>query len=267
MSSLNLQASWAKVARARDHTDRLEALEAAFLRREPNKVRFDDETEAPAILLRVVVEPVPIEFSMVAGDIVHNLRSALDYLAWELVLSEGQTPGRHTAFPIYVKKTDFDKRVRNPPKGRLSPLEGIDPASDKFALVEWFQPYRHVGMGPNETMLAVLAALSNRDKHRGLLAGSSWLHALDLDRILEMSGAPLSSYEVLATPDILENEAPLARLMPPDGVGLQGRVEVKGQLPFEITVSDGDSAVPVGSFDFMRSEVVRVLRAFEERVW
>jgi hypothetical protein len=38
-----------------------------------------------------------------AGDIVQNLRTALDHLAWQLVMTAslpGFPPGRHTCFPI-----------------------------------------------------------------------------------------------------------------------------------------------------------------------
>ena len=43
--------------------------------------------------------PIPVDLSLVIGDAVHNLRSALDHLAWQLVLANGQTPTTQTAYP------------------------------------------------------------------------------------------------------------------------------------------------------------------------
>lgn len=52
--------------------------------------------------------PSVIHASTVAGDAVHNIRSALDYLVWDLVANAGVAkPGRHTNFPIFDKKEDF----------------------------------------------------------------------------------------------------------------------------------------------------------------
>jgi len=46
--------------------------------------------------LKEVPDPIPL----LIGDAVHNLRSALDHLAWQLVLANGEKPTRETEFPI-----------------------------------------------------------------------------------------------------------------------------------------------------------------------
>jgi len=43
---------------------------------------------------------LPFDALAAAGDIVHNLRSALDHLAFQLVLAGGHTPTTETAFPV-----------------------------------------------------------------------------------------------------------------------------------------------------------------------
>ena len=45
--------------------------------------------------------PIDPELSAIAGEVFHNLRAALDNLAWNLVLSNGGSPGRHTGFPVF----------------------------------------------------------------------------------------------------------------------------------------------------------------------
>ena len=42
------------------------------------------------------------KWALMIGDCVHNLRSALDYLAHELVRANGGTPDDHTQFPVHA---------------------------------------------------------------------------------------------------------------------------------------------------------------------
>ena len=41
-----------------------------------------------------------VEWSLILGDLLHNLRSALDHLAWQLVVDGGGTPSQDTNFPV-----------------------------------------------------------------------------------------------------------------------------------------------------------------------
>ena len=67
-------------------------------------------------LARVSREP-PVRWGVMAGEIVHHLRSALDHLAWQLVLDGGGTPkkgagGTGSPFsepPRNLKPTDVEK--------------------------------------------------------------------------------------------------------------------------------------------------------------
>jgi hypothetical protein len=46
------------------------------------------------------VQSIPIDIPLLIGDAVHNLRSALEHLMWQLIESAGGTPDENTAFPI-----------------------------------------------------------------------------------------------------------------------------------------------------------------------
>jgi hypothetical protein len=266
MSRLTLDSCWAKIERARDHTDRLEKLEKRFLKRRPNRVFFDKEAEPPWVLIMAVVEPVPLLFSTVAGDLVQNLRSCLDHLVWQLVLLDGGTPGRHTSFPICSSKPHFDERTRNPSKDRPGPLEGIEVDGQKWTLIERLQPYHGPVDNLDITPLPVLSKLSNTDKHQTLLAGVSFVHAFDPWNMMEVVGLEASDFEVtFEGGDVLTHNTEIARFRPVS----TGSMEMTGDFPFDITFSDRDPAdpealaVPVAGFDLLRSEVVRAVRTFE----
>ena len=98
---------------------------------------------------------------LTAGDCLHNLRAALDHLAWELVIEAGNTPRTArpaTQFPILTKR-----REKN---GEVLPAvihPGVSKAAE--ALVERLQPY-NAGGDPTQHPLAVLNQLENIDKHR-----------------------------------------------------------------------------------------------------
>jgi hypothetical protein len=47
---------------------------------------------------------IPIEWGAMVGDCVHNLRSAFDLLAHDLVRKGGGVPDDHTAFPVSKKE-------------------------------------------------------------------------------------------------------------------------------------------------------------------
>jgi hypothetical protein len=250
----SLAGCWAKIERAREHNGRLEELAEAFLKRRPNQVIFDSYSDPPWIIIRAVVEPVPIEFSTIGGDLVHNLRSALDHLAWQLVLSDGGTPGRHTSFPIYRDEADFDQRVRNPPKRSKSPLEGIDRTGPKWALVEQIQPWwpEYIDFWP-------VASFSNRDKHQGLLTSVSFTEAIELDELLTITGGvDVEARVVFEAPGELKHDTEIVRIRAGGG-----SVKMKRDPPFEITLSDGEAAMSVMALDRLRSIVVGIIRKFE----
>jgi hypothetical protein len=123
------------------------------------------------------VRTVPAVDPMVAaivGDIAHNLRSALDHLAWQLVRLDGGQPDENTVFPIHLSRLNRNGNPRN-----LTIAPGIR-RSDIMDAVEGMQPYdasRH-GHPPETDALGILQRLNNIDKHRLLL---TVVHTIDHD--------------------------------------------------------------------------------------
>lgn len=47
-----------------------------------------------------VMEKVPPSISVIVGDAIHNLRSALDLMVCDLIRANGNVPGRNSGFPV-----------------------------------------------------------------------------------------------------------------------------------------------------------------------
>ena len=103
---------------------------------------------------------VPIEWSVRIGEILYNLRSALDHLVWRLVITNGDTPGRHNEFPIVNDITEWDSHKSRKLRGVSSRVENM---------INRLQPY-FGGMNLSFDVSAfwTLATLCNIDKHRHL---------------------------------------------------------------------------------------------------
>lgn len=102
-------------------------------------------------------------WALVLGDCVHNLRSALDNLAFALARLEQDPPMRpgQIAFPICETKEDFDRRRER--------LFAQLPRSAS-ELIERLQPFQRDGLPdkgtPDRDALVLLRWFSNADKHR-----------------------------------------------------------------------------------------------------
>lgn len=119
--------SWcAKVNRAREHIDALSRLVAAFRASEPYSLA-PEQTQKPGRLayrLRFL-KPIPVVIGTTVGDVLHNLRAALENLAFEMA-SRGQdgplspSQERASTFPICETPQAFDAFVERMGRRGLS---------------------------------------------------------------------------------------------------------------------------------------------------
>jgi hypothetical protein len=148
-----------KVVRAKKHIEDLSSALKGFWELADNAVRYEDDPETNERTYYIDrVTDIPLDILVIIGDVLHNLRSALDHLAYQLPLAPGEIRGR-TQFPIaesYAKymSTDIRKGVT---KFRKDAVEALDSLS----------PYK----GGNE-LLWSLHSLNIIDKHRLLLTAS-----------------------------------------------------------------------------------------------
>ena len=103
----------AKLDRAKTHLDELQRLVSDYQARAHELVEEESGDPRTVTLRLRLHEPIPLVFSLIIGDIVHNLRSSLDNLAYELARRHagGDLPPdleRMPAFPIYSSIKDYN---------------------------------------------------------------------------------------------------------------------------------------------------------------
>jgi hypothetical protein len=153
-----------KLERAETHMKVFADELATFSKRDPEPFGFKTEEttgQGESVtynLYAIIREEPPRELALPFGDAIHNIRSALDHLVFELASPKGRK-SRKLQFPIFTDECEF--KVRNPPM--LKSIKG-----DERTLIERVQPYIATNV-PSDDPLAVLGRLSNRDKHRLLI--------------------------------------------------------------------------------------------------
>jgi hypothetical protein len=163
---LDLTASRAKFERAMEHFQTLQTEMTAAPESSPYSLRgeFDDER----LRYCVYLEQHPVtwrpRFAVLAGDVYHNLRCALDYIVTELVAKSGEELTTRHLFPIFPSESKYKRAVGWPePRDSGGPLKG---AKYGFREIEELQPYNTNPGAPEESFLWHLHCLSNADKHR-----------------------------------------------------------------------------------------------------
>ena len=86
---------YSKVNRANRHIEELHRSIRRFIDTSPYKIRRKlDPRTGEAVYYLAEAPAVPDEMALIAGDVLQNLRSTLDHLAWALVETNGGKPTR-----------------------------------------------------------------------------------------------------------------------------------------------------------------------------
>ncbi|MCK4843747.1 MAG: hypothetical protein KAS83_02105 [Dehalococcoidia bacterium] len=159
----------AKVKRAKAQLIALQKDSERFFTQNPNIIaatEFDKKAGNYPIIVKRCPSELPEQWSVIVGEITHNLRSALDLLAWQLALLETPTPSSYTAFPIFYIGRSGRKGTNS-----FWGEKGKGPRCLKsihrryWVRIEAFQPYKG-GHGYLRSPLFLLRELNNTDKHR-----------------------------------------------------------------------------------------------------
>ena len=156
-----------KIVRAYGHMKALNREVDAALELQPNGVIGQIEPKSGDKVYRAdLVWQPPREWGLLLGDFVHNLRSALDHMVWDLVLANpnSERPDSDTEFPIYADATRYALKHEAPRK-----LRGV--LSTALDAIEQAQPYH--AANPTFSPLWALRELDIADKHRTLLLTGS----------------------------------------------------------------------------------------------
>ena len=261
--TISLNGCRAKVARAKEHKEILKDYLRETFSTDKNRigvgVRFDANTsEHVTYISRVPDLGDHFEYiALIVGDILQNLRSALDHLAWQLALwhTNGNIKKpRRVQFPIIDNPQDF-------PKARNDALAEIYPAHQ--TIIERFQPYK----GIDGVLLGLLNGLCTVDKHRLVIpimirpadietgAGVA-RNLIEVGKFPYTSAVTLMAYPIELGAEIMRVRV-AQRMLEPD-------VEIWGA--FTPTIAFSEARPVLDTIDYIASAVIRVICSRATRI-
>jgi hypothetical protein len=152
-----LSAPSTKIQRARKHLAELEAEIAAFLANNPAKFNVEvvEINGARTIQFNTHISGTPELIGAIVGDVVHNLRTALDLTACEMV-RVAQESDNGVYFPFSESADQLDDMIHRRHFDRAG--------ADAVALLKSLKPYRNGNIA-----LRLIHDLDIHDKHRALI--------------------------------------------------------------------------------------------------
>lgn len=233
-SSPDLQGVRLKLSRAQVHLRTLNRLAQRFLTKQVDRVTKEHEpkTKQHVWWLRNP-DPVDAQWSVLIGEVAHNLRCVLDYSANLISVFHGaDTANPDIQFPIYTDRGRFESGVER----RLPSVPG-----EKRAYIERLQPYNG-GEGEEPWATAPvwwLRCINNFDKHRRLTLTMYSIResAIDLGPLIDAQGeagdlAPPGAMHLNPAVTRIEGDTPLFRADEHMNVGYQPSFDIRfGEAP------------------------------------
>lgn len=181
----------ARLERADENIRNLNIEIRAFLNERPAGGFSEDKQQAAREYAKFRAErTVPLRLRVMAGEIAHHLRAALDYVAWNLSTEAYRlSDERKIGFPVLTE---------GPPTGNKrafynGQIQGITSAEAK-AIIERVQPYH--AANPFDDPLAIVHELDRVNKHQALvLVDNTWDFSITLP-------LPLTIGEVIIGPNV-----------------------------------------------------------------
>jgi hypothetical protein len=162
-----------KIERANKHIDELKSALLAFKNSDPYKISAKRDPQTRKLIYYLVdVQPMPMEIACIAGDTLHNLRGALDHLAYRLFRNEAgnAADAKHVYFPIFDDAAKYQAGVNGKVHGM---------GQDAIDAIDAVKPYK----GGNDTLWR-LHRLNNVDKHRLLITVGAAFNAMNIGQHL-----------------------------------------------------------------------------------
>jgi hypothetical protein len=190
-------------------------------------------------------QPIPNEMRLLAADLVHNTRVALDHVLARLKDHFGGNPG-HGVFPTWQTEALWQEKIVHAKRSALTGL--AKPAVD---LIYGEQPL-HRG-SPAEDPLVILNTLDGADKHR--LLHPSFVHlvveeGLDLIEILD-GRKVIDAQSLWRRGEMLEHGTRLARVMIRGD--MKRAIRLRSDLQF--SVAAGEAGAPMTAHTAMIARV------------
>jgi len=145
-----------KIERAKQHINDANRQVTEFLRKKPFELRVSEHRDPQRRIVYVKAnQPIPSVITLILGDTVHNLRSALDQLCWGMVGSQAQTP-KSVGFPFVERKDALGSAIATR-QMNIAPEKVIKE-------IHALEPYPS-----GNKYLHAVKSLAETDKHRNVL--------------------------------------------------------------------------------------------------
>lgn len=229
----------AKIERARKSTDALQAVFERFYESKAYSIRQELDPQAGEKRLVFRAGTLSLEWSVIIGEIAHNLRSALDHSIYELTCIETGHPLKRTEFPVFKDEAKYfalDKRSNPTPTSGLFKIRGIK-HEKRRAVIKGLQPFEFKKTKPPDTwpVIALVHELNIADKHRTLHLCRLSTSQLQTKVLRDIH--PISMTIVIPR---LEDGAEIARWKP---VGnFNDEVDMESEVSFKVAFGD---SVPI----------------------
>lgn len=201
----------AKIRRAEESIHDLEQEITAFFQGDPPpyKIVKQHQNNGLEYAFLALGEPeAPLRFAVLAGEIVHHLRSSLDHLVYALVIQNGGTPSKNSQFPICATAKKFEDACNS------GLITGISQSAKQLIMA--VQPY--TSSTPDDTVLHVVNEYDIFDKHRLLVVVTTVVKLGDTIRIGVDAQAAAAPDRQGKTPTIVGLGDPAPRKLSKDGV-------------------------------------------------
>ena len=228
-----------KMIRAYESLKTLQQVTQGFLEGNPYAVhrQFDPDSREHFITASVDQRAPVEDWSVHIGEAVHNMRSSLDHLAWQLTISASGDPPdplpkdwRRIEFPIFSTQAGWDGKV-----GWKRKIWGVSPQNR--ARIERLQPFCCGEATATRHPLWVLHELDNVDKHRSLNIVGAAMSVSHLEFVGLGSGHVELRHQSTGP---FQDGAEMARfLIPPE---FHTQVEVNDRYRFDVAFDKGPPA-------------------------
>jgi hypothetical protein len=160
--ALDFSSSREKLKRAIELADTINGELPIYLReRHPYSLVLDFNEQDGWLTVWLKPESTDLRFAVLLGELVHDLRSALDHAVSVLVAANRQVLRKSHQFPIHTNRRAFHDAVGT----SRSPRGWLLGVKVGFREIKRCQPF-HLKPDPSQAALAALNRLSNSDKHR-----------------------------------------------------------------------------------------------------
>jgi hypothetical protein len=183
-----------KVKRAKEHVCDLDKNLRAFFDTNPYEVGAKTDPQTRKLIYYMLsIDPIPELIPLIAGDAIQNLRSSLDYLAYQIVCSDtGDNPPNPSGIYFPIAKTCAKYET-----GKHGKMQGA--GQKTFDAIDALKPYK----GGND-LLWILHRLNNIEKHRLLLTVGAESTGINFGQLGVGSGGGIFSPTTIAAFESME---------------------------------------------------------------